>query len=207
MLEVPTVNGQVGLDECGRGCLAGPVVAAAVMWDPNLFLRDTCLFQLEQIKDSKKLSAKRRKELSLFIKQHAHAYAISFVHPDVIDSKNILQATYDAMHDCIEQLIIAQEEVAALFIDGNRFRPFGNIPHTCVVKGDDVRLDIAAASIVAKVARDEYMEQMAAQYDDPYDWKNNKGYGTKKHIQAIKDHGLNHKMHRMSFQLKAFQKT
>ena len=197
MLEVPTAQGQVGIDECGRGCLAGPVVAAAVMWDPDTFASNNPLF--EMIKDSKKLSAKRRKELSVFIKDHAKDHAIAFVGPDVIDAKNILQATYDAMHQCVGSL--TQQDVTALFVDGNRFRPYASIPHTCVVKGDDVRLDIAAASIISKVARDEYMERMGAS-DDRYDWTHNKGYGTQKHIRAIREHGLDPNMHRVSFQLK-----
>lgn len=198
MLEAPTSQGQVGLDECGRGCLAGPVVAAAVMWDPNALSNQEPLF--EMIKDSKKLTAKRRKELSVFIKDHARDHAIAFVGPDVIDAKNILQATYDAMHQCVDSLT-HQQEVTGLFVDGNRFRPYGDIPHTCVVRGDDIRLDIAAASIISKVARDEYMERMGAS-DDRYDWTHNKGYGTQKHIRAIREHGLDPKMHRASFQLK-----
>jgi ribonuclease HII len=196
MLEVPTAQGQVGIDECGRGCLAGPVVAAAVMWDSDPFF-DNPLF--EQIKDSKKLSAKRRKELSTFITQHAKDHAIAFIPPDVIDAKNILQATFDAMHQCVRSLT---QDVTALFIDGNKFRPFGNIPHTCVVKGDGIRLDIAAASIISKVARDEYMERIASTSTDRYDWTHNKGYGTKKHIQAIREYGYDPVMHRMSFHLK-----
>lgn len=200
MLEVPVIQGEVGIDECGRGCLAGPVVASAVMWDPNMFPCDNPLF--EHIKDSKKLSAKRRKELSVFIKEHAKDHATAFVPPDVIDAKNILQATYDAMHKAVHSLNRPQD-VTALFVDGNRFRPFGNLPHTCVVKGDDIRLDIAAASILSKVARDEYMEQIGAStFDDRYDWIHNKGYGTKKHLQAILQYGYDPNMHRMSFKLK-----
>ena len=116
MLEIPTAQGHVGIDECGRGCLAGPVVAAAVMWDPVDTPFDDPLF--EQIKDSKKLSAKRRKQLSTFITQHAKDHAIAFIPPDVIDAKNILQATYDAMHQCVRSLT---QDVTALFIDGNKF--------------------------------------------------------------------------------------
>jgi ribonuclease HII len=177
MLELPKCVGEVGIDECGRGSLAGPVVAAAVVWDPKI--------THVGIRDSKKLSAKKRNEMSEFIKENAIDYSISFINSETIDSKNILQATYDAMHDSIAKL--SKVPLVKLYVDGNRFRSYEGIPHTCVVKGDDVRVDIAAASILAKVARDEYM---ATHKDEMvYGWSQNSGYGTKKHIQAIKEHG------------------
>lgn len=178
MLELPKVVGEVGIDECGRGSLAGPVVAAAVVWDPNIVH--------EKIRDSKKLSSKKRIEMSEFIKEKAIDYSISFINSETIDLKNILQATYDAMHESVGKLC-NKVPLARLYVDGNRFRPYEGIPHTCVVKGDDVRVDIAAASIIAKVARDEYMG--THQYASMYGWKQNNGYGTKKHIEAIQEHG------------------
>jgi ribonuclease HII len=177
-----------GIDECGRGALAGPVVAAAVIWDPAVVHPD--------IKDSKKLSPKKRRAMAEFIKTHALGYAVAFVDVDVIDTKNILQATFDAMHECVRQLPTA---VSHLFVDGNRFRPYHDIPHTCVVQGDNLRVDIAAASILAKVARDAYMAELpqAAMYD----FAKNNGYGTPQHIQAIRTHGYSD-VHRKSFHLK-----
>lgn len=178
MLELPKCIGEVGIDECGRGSLAGPVVAAAVVWDPKI--------THVGIRDSKKLSAKKRIEMSEFIKEHSVDYSISFINSETIDSKNILQATYDAMHDSVAKLS-TKVPLLELYVDGNRFRPYNGLPHTCVVKGDDVRVDIAAASILAKVARDEYM----AKHQDAavYGWAQNSGYGTKKHIAAIQANG------------------
>jgi len=178
MLDLPKCIGEVGIDECGRGSLAGPVVAAAVVWDPNI--------THVGIRDSKKLSAKKRIEMSEFIKEHSVDYSISFINSEIIDSKNILQATYDAMHDSVAKLS-TKVPLLELYVDGNRFRPYNGLPHTCVVKGDDVRVDIAAASILAKVARDEYM----AKHKDAlvYGWAQNSGYGTKKHIAAIQENG------------------
>ena len=180
MLELPGCIGEVGIDECGRGSLAGPVVAAAVVWDPQI--PHVC------IRDSKKLGPKKRKEMSEFIKEHSIAYSISFINSETIDNKNILQATYDAMHACVDKLTevhkLTEVPIVRLYVDGNRFRPYEGIPHTCVVKGDNVRMDIAAASIIAKVARDEYM----ATHKDAslYGWDQNSGYGTKKHIETLK---------------------
>lgn len=177
-----------GIDECGRGALAGPVVAAAVIWDPAVVHPD--------IKDSKKLSPKKRRAMAEFIKTHALGYAVAFVDVHVIDTKNILQATFDAMHECVRQLPTA---VSHLFVDGNRFRPYPGVPHSCIVQGDNLRVDIAAASILAKVARDAYMAELpqAAMYD----FAKNNGYGTPQHIQAIRTHGYSD-AHRKSFHLK-----
>lgn len=177
MLELPKNIGEVGIDECGRGSLAGPVVAAAVVWDPKI--------THVGIRDSKKLSAKKRIEMSEFIKKFSIDYSISFINSETIDSKNILQATYDAMHDSVAKL--SKVHLHELYVDGNRFRPYNGLTHTCVVKGDDVRVDIAAASILAKVARDEYMAEH--KHAAVYGWAQNSGYGTKKHIEAIQENG------------------
>ena len=177
MLELPKCIGEVGIDECGRGSLAGPVVAAAVVWDPKI--------THVGIRDSKKLSSKKRDEMSEFIKEHSIDYSISFINSETIDTKNILQATYDAMHDSVAKL--STVPLLELYVDGNRFRSYEGLPHTCVVKGDDVRVDIAAASILAKVSRDEYM---AEHKDAPvYGWARNSGYGTKQHREAIQQNG------------------
>lgn len=177
VLELPKCIGEVGIDECGRGSLAGPVVAAAVVWDPKIVH--------EKIRDSKKLSSKKRNEMSEFIKEHSIDYSISFINSETIDSKNILQATYDAMHDSVAKL--SKVPLLKLYVDGNRFRSYEGLPHTCVVKGDDVRVDIAAASILAKVARDKYMA--THKHASVYGWAQNSGYGTKKHIEAIQENG------------------
>lgn len=190
MLSLPENQGEVGLDECGRGALAGPVVAAAVMWDPSCTT-------IDGIRDSKKLSPKRRKEMAEFIKQHAIDYTVSFVDSDVIDHKNILQATFDAMHECVSKL--TTHPVSHLFVDGNRFRAWNDVHHTCVIRGDDKRVDIAAASILAKVARDEHMASLPNAHK--YEWATNKGYGTSTHIACIRQHGYSSE-HRKSFHLK-----
>lgn len=181
-----------GLDECGRGALAGPVVAAAVVWDPAV--------PPNGIKDSKKLSAKKRETLAEYIRTHALDYAVAFVEPSVIDEKNILQATFDAMHECVHRL--NKKPVVELFVDGDRFRPYPGIPHTCIVQGDNLRTDIAAASILAKVARDEHMDRLPMAME--YDFAHNKGYGTAKHLQAIHSVGLSTE-HRRSFQIKSIR--
>ena len=197
---------EIGVDECGRGCLAGPVVAAAVLWDPAWLrsnLPDPIVMSI--IKDSKKLSAKRRMECDAYIRKHAHTWSLSFVDEATIDSKNILEATYDAMHACLDDMFVKNPAFRGrLLIDGNRFRPYdegSNVDITdvrCVVGGDNVHLCIASASILAKVARDEYMERMSERYDDRYGWKTNKGYGTREHIEGIERHGVC-ELHRKSF--------
>jgi ribonuclease HII len=192
MLEPPTRAFEVGVDECGRGCLAGPVVAGAVCWDPAFVADAGHAEELSQIRDSKRLSSKKRKALSDFIRKHARFHAVAFVHATEIDTRNILQCTYDAMHaalDCCDPEFIR--------VDGDRFRKYKDIQHVCCVRGDDRYLSIAAASILAKVARDEYMENHP--YADLYDWKNNKGYGTAKHRDAIRAHGTVPGEHRMTF--------
>ena len=179
---------EAGCDEAGRGCLAGPVVAAAVILPKD--------FQNEILNDSKKLTENKREKLRPIIEKEALAYAVSFVFEKEIDQINILNASFTAMHRAVDQLKIKPE---LLLIDGNRFNPYPNIPHECIIKGDGKYLSIAAASILAKTYRDEYMEKIHQEYP-MYDWKKNKGYPTKKHRQEIYKHG-ECKHHRMSFTL------
>lgn len=177
---------EVGIDEAGRGCLAGPVVAAAVILPTNILTYPL-------IRDSKKLSEKKRIEAFKLIKEVAIAYSISFVTPEEIDKINILQATMLAMHNCLNDL----KEFNHILVDGNYFNKYKDIPHTCVVKGDDTYYSIAAASILAKVSRDEYMKELHDQFP-MYKWDGNKGYGSADHIQMIKEIGYT-KHHRVSF--------
>jgi ribonuclease HII len=188
---------EVGVDEVGRGCWAGPVVAAAVIWG-SVGMKD------HLIKDSKKLSAKMKNELDTYIKENAVAWAIAFIDNNEIDKKNILNATYDAMHACLGD-VYAKKPFDHILVDGNRFMPFGvshnHIKHTCIIKGDDKYISIAAASIIAKVARDKYMADLAK--DEKYamyKWEKNVGYGTAAHIHAIQEHGLC-EYHRKSFKI------
>ncbi len=179
---------EAGLDEAGRGCLAGPVTAAAVILPPD--------HGIQGITDSKKISPDRREELRTVIEQHAIAWAISHVLPGEIDRLNILQASITAMHRCVDQLGITPGFLA---VDGNRFRPYPNIPHQTVVKGDSRFIHIAAASILAKTHRDTYMAELHEQYPC-YGWRQNKGYPTTDHRNAIEHHGPC-PWHRKSFRL------
>ena len=179
---------EAGCDEAGRGCLAGPVVAAAVILPKD--------FKNELLNDSKQLSEAKRKLLRPIIEKEAIAFAVSFVYETEIDEINILNASFTAMHRAVDQLSTRPE---ALLIDGNRFNPYPNIPHNCIIKGDGEFLSIAAASILAKTYRDDYMEQIHEEFP-MYDWKQNKGYPTKKHRQEIFNHG-DCKHHRKSFTL------
>ena len=179
---------EAGIDEAGRGCYAGPVVAAAVILDPS--------FSHPLLNDSKKLSAENRSMLRKVIEDSALAYAIEQATVEEIDSINILQATYLAMHRAIERL---KQKPEFLLVDGNRFKAYKGIGHACLVKGDGRFASIAAASILAKTERDAYMQQLADEFPQ-YDWKNNKGYGTLKHRKAIEQHGLC-KYHRKSFSI------
>ncbi|MCU4176504.1 ribonuclease HII [Carboxylicivirga sp. N1Y90] len=179
---------EAGCDEAGRGCLAGPVVAAAVVLPKD--------FRHELLNDSKKLSEKQRDKLRPIVEKEALAWGVGFVDFDEIDKINILNASFLAMHRAIEQLKVLP---AHLLIDGNRFKPYEGIDHTCVIKGDGKYLSIAAASILAKTHRDEYMQKMHEQYP-VYAWDKNKGYPTKAHRHAIKAHGPT-PIHRMSFRL------
>jgi ribonuclease HII len=179
---------EAGCDEAGRGCLAGPVFAAAVILPQN--------FTNETLNDSKKLSEKNRYLLRKIVEKEAIAWAVGIVSHEEIDQINILNASFLAMHRAIEQL---QTKPEHLLIDGNRFTAYPNINHTCIVKGDGKFLSIAAASILAKTYRDDYMLEQDKKFP-LYDWKNNKGYPTKKHRLAIQKYGIN-PIHRKSFSL------
>jgi ribonuclease HII len=179
----------VGVDECGRGPLAGPVVAAAVIWNPDLVHENNHL-----IRDSKKLTKKQREMLTDFIKDNAIDYSIAFVDNHVIDKINILNATHKAMHDALSGLRVDFDHI---LVDGNSFPCYKGKNHTCVVKGDNTFLSIAAASIIAKTTRDKYMEDLSKMFPE-YKWGKNSGYGTKEHLEAIKEYGITD-YHRTSF--------
>lgn len=179
---------EAGCDEAGRGCLAGAVYAAAVILPPD--------FKDERLNDSKQLTEKQRYALREVIEREAVAWAIGIVSPEEIDQINILNASFLAMHRAVDQLKVRPEH---LLIDGNRFNPYPDVPHTTIVKGDGKYLPIAAASILAKTYRDDYMNWLDTEYP-AYDWKHNKGYPTKKHREAIALHGTT-PYHRMSFNL------
>ncbi|WP_430810795.1 MULTISPECIES: ribonuclease HII [unclassified Carboxylicivirga] len=188
---LPFLNSDVmeaGCDEAGRGCLAGPVVAAAVILPAD--------FSHALLDDSKKLTEKQRQTLRPIIEKEAVAWAVSFVDHQEIDEINILKASYVAMHRSVDQLTTKPEH---LLIDGNRFIPYKGIEHTCIVKGDGKYLSIAAASVLAKTHRDEFMLAMHEQYPH-YAWDKNKGYPTKAHRAGIKAHGIT-PIHRKSFRL------
>ncbi|BDS13584.1 ribonuclease HII [Aureispira anguillae] len=180
---------EAGCDEAGRGCLAGAVYAAAVILPPN--------FNCPLLNDSKKIKEKDRYALRDIIEQEALAWAVGVVDEKEIDEINILNASFLAMHRAIDQLTTQPEH---LLIDGNRFKPYPSIAHDCIVKGDGKYLSIAAASILAKTYRDDYMLALDQQHPE-YGWKKNKGYPTKAHRQAIIDHGQTD-YHRQSFRLK-----
>lgn len=179
---------EAGCDEAGRGCLAGPVFAAAVI------LPET--FQNELLNDSKQLTEKRRYALRPIIEQEALAWAVGIVMPEEIDRINILKASFLAMHRAVDQLKVRPQH---LLIDGNRFTPYPDVPHTTIVKGDATYMSIAAASILAKTYRDDYMNQLDEQFP-VYHWKENKGYPTKAHREAIRQFGIT-PHHRKSFTL------
>ncbi len=179
---------EAGCDEAGRGCYAGPVFAAAV-----ILPRD---FSHPLLNDSKKLSEKLRLELRTVIKEKALAYAVAQIDNDEIDRINILKASFKAMHQALDALVIRP---GLLLIDGNRFIPYKKIPHTCIIKGDGLYASIAAASILAKTYRDEYMQQLHEEFPQ-YHWNRNKGYGTADHRESLLHHGLC-KYHRKSFRL------
>ena len=185
---------EAGCDEAGRGCLAGSVYAAAVILPED--------YQNEMLNDSKQLSEKKRYQLREIIERDAVAWAVGIVTPDEIDKINILNASILAMHRALDQLKVRPE---AIIVDGNRFKPYKDLadgktlPHTTIVKGDGKYLAIAAASILAKTYRDDYMNQLAEEYPQ-YDWLSNKGYPTKKHREAIKQYGIT-PYHRKSYNL------
>ena len=187
---------EAGCDEAGRGCLAGSVYAAAVILPDG--------YQNELLNDSKQLTEKRRYALRETIERDAVAWAVGIVTPEEIDKINILNASILAMHRALDQLKVRPE---AIIVDGNRFKPYRpvvngsavNIPYTTIVKGDGKYLSIAAASILAKTYRDDYMNQLAEEYPQ-YDWRSNKGYPTKKHRDAIREYGIT-PYHRKSYNL------
>lgn len=177
---------EAGCDEAGRGCLAGPVFAAAVILPPD--------FENNLLDDSKKLTEKQRYSLRPVIEEQALAFAVGIVDQEEIDRINILNASFLAMHRALDQLVIRPEH---LLIDGNRFNPYVGIPHTCVVKGDGKFLPIAAASVLAKTYRDDYM--LTIHIDFPqYGWNENKGYPTLQHRKAVREIGIS-PHHRKSF--------
>ena len=179
---------EVGTDEAGRGCLAGPVTAAAILINNKL--------ENELINDSKKLSIGSRKNLRLFIEEHNQLFSIAHVYENTIDEINILNASIEAMHQAISTLSFEPEFI---IVDGNRFKPYKQIPHETIIKGDSKYLSIAAASILAKTYRDEYMLQLHEEFP-MYGWDRNMGYPTKKHREAILEYGPC-KYHRKTFRL------
>ena len=179
---------ECGVDEAGRGCLAGPVTAAAVILKHE--------FKHKLINDSKKLNKISREKLSKIIKENSIAYSIEFINAKVIDEINILNASILAMHTCIKNLHVKPE---FLIVDGNRFKKYKDIPHKTIIKGDGKYLNIASASILAKHARDIYMKKISKRFPDYY-WFKNKGYPTKQHRKSIKEYGIT-KYHRKSFKL------
>lgn len=179
---------EAGCDEAGRGCLAGPVFAAAVILPQD--------FSNDLLNDSKQLTEKQRYFLRPIIEKEALAWAVGVVSAEEIDKINILAASFLAMHRAVDDLKIRPEH---LLIDGNRFKPYGNVPFTTIVKGDGKMASIAAASILAKTYRDDFMNEIAVEYPQ-YDWLSNKGYPTVKHRNAIKQYGIT-PYHRKSFNL------
>lgn len=179
---------EAGCDEVGRGCLSGPVVAAAVILDES--------FEQKMVNDSKKLNFKTRMELDGYIKDNVTSYAIAELPSAFIDQHNILNASIHAMHQALDKLTIRPE---LILVDGNRFHPYNFIPHQCIIKGDSKVLSIAAASILAKNYRDSLMIKLHEEHPE-YGWDTNFGYATKKHQEALVKHGST-KYHRQSFRL------
>ncbi len=190
MLASHYCNGKIeaGCDEAGRGCLAGSVYAAAVIFPED--------YQNAELNDSKQLTDKRRHQLREIIERDALAWAVGIVTPEEIDKINILNASILAMHRALDQLQVRPETI---IVDGNRFKPYQQLPYTTIVKGDGKYLSIAAASILAKTYRDDYMDRLAEEYPC-YDWLSNKGYPTKKHREAIRQYGIT-PYHRKTFNL------
>jgi len=188
LLDFYKAQGEAGTDEAGRGCLAGPVTAAAVILPKG--------FKNELLNDSKQLSERNRNLLKPTIEVKSVSFAVAHVYPSEIDEINILNASFLAMHKSLEQLV---PEPSHIIVDGNRFTPYKDLSHDCIIKGDSKYLSIAAASVLAKTYRDAYMERIHDEYP-MYNWKRNKGYPTKEHRAAIKKYGIT-KYHRKSFQL------
>ena len=179
---------ECGTDEAGRGCLAGPVTAAAILLPDD--------FKLDLLNDSKQLSEKVREQLKPIIEEKAISFAIKNIEPNIIDEINILNASIKAMQECILEL---NPTPIYIIVDGNRFKPINNIPYSTIIKGDSKYMSIAAASVLAKTYRDEYMNKIHEEFP-MYNWKQNKGYPTKEHREAIRKYGTT-KYHRMSFRL------
>jgi ribonuclease HII len=200
------------IDECGRGCFAGPVCAAVVVWPKDF---DSSVLNAEErklyesVKDSKKISENKRVKIADFIKTHAKAYAIACVDNEEIDKINILQATFKAMHMALNEIENSPHtsisHIDHIFVDGNRFKTYIGkdqeyVPHTCIIEGDAKLFQIAAASILAKTYRDKYITDLGNSSDElkVYKWDKNKGYGTKEHTDAIKKYGMT-QYHRKTF--------
>lgn len=182
---------QVGVDEAGRGCMMGPVCAAAVIWDPSV--------PHEGINDSKKLSRKRRAALRTYIEERAIAFGVGFADVEEIDHVNILQATYRAMHRALDRILEKGSSFDRVLVDGDRFPPYRFVVHNCIPGGDAKHVCIAAASILAKEYHDEWvMTKVPAEVRERYDLANNRGYGTKTHMAALATHGLS-ASHRRTF--------
>jgi ribonuclease HII len=179
---------EAGCDEAGRGCLAGPVFASAVILPPDFFH--------PYLNDSKQLTEKQRDELRPIIEKEAIAWAVEAVSPKEIDEINILNASIFGMHRCVDRLVVRPE---LLLIDGNRFKPYFGIPHQCIIKGDSLFMSIAAASILAKTYRDDYMLKLDIEFPG-YGWRENKGYPTLQHKQAIEKLGTT-PHHRLTFKM------
>jgi len=177
---------EAGTDEAGRGCLAGPVTAAAILLPPD--------FKNDILNDSKQLSEKNRTLLRPLLEKKALSFGVAHIYPEEIDKINILNASILAMHKSLEQL---KPLPKFIIVDGNRFKPFKDIDHECIIKGDGKYLSIAAASVLAKTYRDDYMAKLHEEYP-MYNWKQNKGYPTKEHREAIRKYGIT-KYHRKSF--------
>ncbi|WKX77349.1 ribonuclease HII [Zobellia laminariae] len=188
LLEKYKFENEAGTDEAGRGCLAGPVTAAAVILPKG--------FTNSILNDSKLLSHRKRDLLRPIIESECTAYGVAQIFPEKIDEINILNASILAMHKAIEKLKTTPKFI---IVDGNRFKPFKDIPHECIIKGDGKYMNIAAASVLAKTYRDAYMDVLHEEYP-MYNWKKNKGYPTKEHREAIRKYGIT-KYHRMSFRL------
>ena len=185
---------EAGCDEAGRGCLAGPVFAAAVILPKD--------FYHPLLNDSKQLTAKQREKLRPIIEENAIAWGVCAISPQEIDKINILKASIKGMHGALDMLKVRP---TSILVDGNRFYKYQEIPHTCMVKGDARFASIAAASVLAKTYRDEYMRKLAAEYPE-YGWERNMGYPTKEHVAAIIEHGYT-PHHRKSFHLKQLEPT
>jgi ribonuclease HII len=187
-LQFSNFNLETGTDEAGRGCLAGPVTAAAVILPAN--------FENSILNDSKQLSEKVREKLRLIIEEQAVSFSVTHLEPIIIDEINILNASIKAMQESILKLNPKPEYI---IVDGNRFKPVSDIPYSCIVKGDAKFMSIAAASVLAKTYRDDYMNKIHEEFP-MYNWKQNKGYPTQEHREAIRKYGVT-KYHRMSFRL------